>query len=285
MKPKETMTFEMNEIILRFPHLMEQILQKLDNEGFAKSREVARSLQTFIDTKMYSWLRIVKIPTILNSRNTYLHLAAKHGQIDMFKVILARETDKDLLNDSGFTPFLFTCLSGRVNIAKMLIKKSYELKIDLRRKNRYGDTAFHLACIGGKSELAELIMKNSDKLKVDVNEMNFNFESAFSYACQFGHFEIVKMILDKSEALNFKPYMKRLRLKTMNARYGFKLACSFGHINIVQMLLDRSEFRKLYLTAEDINAAFNKAFCDGYTDIVKLLIGQVRISQLINPLR
>ena len=277
------MTFEMNEIILRFPHLMEQIIQKLDNEGLAKSKEVARSLRTFIDLKMYPWLCIVKIPTILSSRNTYLHLAAKHGQIDTFKVILDRETDKDLLNDSGFTPFLVTCLSGHVNIAKMLIKKSYELKIDLRRKNRYGDTAFHLACIGGKSELAELLMKNSDKLKIDVNEMNFNFESAFNYACQFGHLEIVKMILDQSESLDFKPM--RLRLKTMNARYGFKSACSFGHINIVQTLLDRSEFRKFYLKAEDINVGFQKAFQNGHTDIVDLLMRHVRISQLICPLK
>lgn len=264
---------------------MEQILQKLDNEGLAKSREVTRLLQTFIDTKIYPWLRIVKIPTVLNEGNTYLHLAAKHGQIDLFKVILDRETDKDLMNNSGFTPFLFTCLSGHVNIAKMLIKKSCELKIDLRRKNRYGDTAFHLACIGGKSELAELIMKNSVKLKVDVNQMNFNFESAFSYACQFGYLEIVKMILDQLESLNSVKSV-RLRLKTMNARYGFKLACSFGHINIVQMLLDnRSEFCELYLTAEDINTGFNKAFCAGYTDIVDLLMRQVRISQLIYPLK
>ena len=277
------MTFEMNEIILRFPHLMEQIIQKLDNEGLAKTREVARSLQTFMDSKIYPWLRIVKIPTILNSRNTYLHLAAKHGQIDTFKVILDRETDKDLLNDSGFTPFLVTCLSGHVNIAKMLIKKCYILKIDLRRKNRYGDTAFHLACIGGKSELAELLIKNSDKLKIDVNQMNFNFESAFSYACQFGHLEIVKMILDNSGSLNFKPV--RLRLKAINARYGFKLAFTFGHINIVEMLLDRSEFCRLNLTAEDINAGFQKAFQNGHTDIVDLLMRHVRISQLICPLK
>ena len=95
------MTFEINEIMLRFPHLMDQILQKLANKGLAKSKEVARSLQTFIDIKMYLWLRIVKIPTILNEGNMYLHLAAKHGQINIFKVILESETDKDLSNDSG----------------------------------------------------------------------------------------------------------------------------------------------------------------------------------------
>ena len=135
----------------------------------------------------------------------------------------------------------------------------------------------------GHYQVVELIMKNSDKLKIDVNQMNFNFESAFSYACQFGHLEIVKMILDESESLNFKPV--RLRLKAMNARYGFKLACTFGRINIVEMLLDRSEFCKLNLTTEDINAGFQKAFQNGHTDIVDLLMRHVRISQLICPLK
>ena len=82
------MTFDINEIMLRFPHMMEQLLQKLDNEGLAKSREVTKTWQKFIDRKMYPWLRIVNIPTILSNGNTYLHLAAKHGQIDMFKVLI-----------------------------------------------------------------------------------------------------------------------------------------------------------------------------------------------------
>ena len=83
------MTFDINEIMLRFPHMMEQLLQKLDYKGLAKSREVSRTWQKFIDRKMYLWLRIVNIPTILSNGNTYLHLAAKHGQIDITNQYLA----------------------------------------------------------------------------------------------------------------------------------------------------------------------------------------------------
>ena len=255
------MTFDINEIMLRFPHMMEQLLQKLDNEGLAKSREVTKTWQKFIDRKMYPWLRIVNIPTILSNGNTYLHLAAEHGQIDMFKVILDSESDKNVMNRNGSTSFHIACWSGRVNIAEMLIHKSDELKIDLRRKNSNGNTALHLACIKGKSELAELIMKNSDKLTIDVNEMNYLQKSAFSYACQFGHLEIVKMILDQSESLN-----------PMIVIFGFHLACRFGHINIVEMLLERSEFRKLYLKFEDINTGYQKALYAGYKNICELLI-------------
>ena len=75
-------------VMLRFPHLAEQILQKLDNQGLAKSRKVVQAWQKFIDERDYPWLRIVNIPTVLAKRKTYLHLAAEHGQIDAFEMIL-----------------------------------------------------------------------------------------------------------------------------------------------------------------------------------------------------
>ena len=168
LKPKENPKLKMNNFMQRFPHLMEQILQKLDNKGLAKSREIARSWQKIIDTRMYLWLRIVKIPTILNGGNTYLHLAARNGQIGQFRDILDIEADKNPVNENGFTPFLVACHSGCVKITEMLLKKYDELKVDLSRKDKCGSTAFHLACIGGRYELAELIMKNLDKLKIDI---------------------------------------------------------------------------------------------------------------------
>ena len=60
----------MRELILRIPHLAEQIFQQLENEDLAKSREVEKLWQKFIDERNYPWLRIVNIPTILRDGNT-----------------------------------------------------------------------------------------------------------------------------------------------------------------------------------------------------------------------
>ena len=76
----------MNELIVRFPHLMKQIIQKMDNKGLTKSRVVARTWQEFIDEGNYPWLRIVKIPMTPRDRMgiyKYLYLAADYGQIDV----------------------------------------------------------------------------------------------------------------------------------------------------------------------------------------------------------
>jgi len=114
----------MRDLILRFPHVAEQIFQQLDNEGLAKSREVEKLWKKFIDERNYPWLRIVNIPTILQDRDTYMHLAAQYGQTDMFEIILDEEENKNAKNHDGETPFLVACSKGHLNIALMLLKKS-----------------------------------------------------------------------------------------------------------------------------------------------------------------
>ena len=245
---------------------MEQILQRLDNKGLAKSREIGRLWHRFIDTRMYSWLRIVNIPTILNRGNTYLHLAAKNGPIDMFEVILDIEDDKELENDNGLTPFFVACRYGRVKIAEMMMKKCDELKIDLSKTNSNGSTAFHFVCIGGKYELAELLMKNSDILKIDINEKNISFRTAFSYACQHGHLEIVEMLMKNFE--------------TIESINGYHLACSAGQKNIVKMLIDKPELLKLDLSLYGGNTGFHFANRRGHASIVKMLIDKAKFLKL-----
>ena len=240
--------------------MMEQILRRLDDKGLAKSKEIARLWQKCIDTRMYPWLRTVQIPTILKEGDTYLHLAAKYGQIDMFKVILDIGADKNLVNNNGLTPFHVACQYGWIKIAEMLIKKCDALKIDLSRRSRCRNTAFHFACMGGKYELAELIMKNSDNLNIDINEKNVYYKTGFDKACENGHLEIVEMLMKNSN----------VELSIM----GYHLACSAGHANIVKMLIVNSEFLKLDLSPEDnwVNTGFRNACFAGHTDIAQILI-------------
>ena len=118
----------MEQIILRFPHLAQQIFQILNNQGLSKCREGDRLWRTFIDKRNYPWIRIVNIPTILQLGKTYLHLAVRNGQIDMVETIM---------------------------------KNLGELAIDLNAKDLLGSTAFHLTCVFGKVKIAEIFVKKS----------------------------------------------------------------------------------------------------------------------------
>ena len=78
----------MQDLMVRIPHLSEQIFQKLNHKSLFKCREAARSWQNIIDGRNYPWLRIVTIPTMSKERHSYLHLAAESGQIEVFKTAL-----------------------------------------------------------------------------------------------------------------------------------------------------------------------------------------------------
>ena len=51
----------MDEAFLRFPHLPEQVFQKLDNKGLANSRVVGASWHNFIDARDYPWKRFQEV--------------------------------------------------------------------------------------------------------------------------------------------------------------------------------------------------------------------------------
>ena len=246
-----TQWLDMKIVILRFPHLAEKIFQKLDNEGLAKSREVKQVWQTFIDQRDYSWLRIVNIPNVLPKGNTFCHLAAKHGQIDVFEMLLNEDDNIDQKNDWDETPFIIACSKGHLNIVAMLLKKSDGLKINLNQRTNDNDfatrihytdvTGFHLACLNGHSEIAEMIMNASSRLKINLNIKDRWGTTAFLLACMNGHSKIAKTIINNSS---------KLQIDLSTEEYGQKDKM-FNCARVVEMLIEQSECHKIDLTTKN----------------------------------
>ena len=236
----------MKEFIIRFPHLMIQIIKKVDNKDLAKSREVTRTWQKFIDKENYPWLRIVKIPRILrDSTYTYLYLAASCGQIDTCEMILKIEGDENLFHNKGPSPFLVACHNGRVRVAEMFLKKLNKLKIILRKINN--------------ANLPDYLFKFEPSLIV---------ETGFRIACEAGHFKVVETMICKSVSLELN-----LAAKDVFGRTGFQLACHAGHTNIVDLMIDKSETVNFDLTAKDLGGStgFQHAVIFKNEDIINLI--------------
>ena len=51
----------MEEIMLRFPHLIDSILKEVDNKSLSKCREVDRSLCDYIDHQKFFWIRRIQM--------------------------------------------------------------------------------------------------------------------------------------------------------------------------------------------------------------------------------
>ena len=64
----------------------------------------------------------MNIPTILKNGNTYLHLAAKTGQIEAYKETLNEEEDKNIRNECDEIAFNIACKNGGIQIVHLLLK-------------------------------------------------------------------------------------------------------------------------------------------------------------------
>ena len=144
--------FQWNKIISSFPHIAEAIFERLDDQSLISCRLVEKSWKNLIDGRNYPWERIVK-KNDLEDGNTYLHLAAKYGQTEMFENIFNKETEKNPKNQWNETPFHFACKLGHFNIAEVIVKNSTKLNIDLNVKDCSGFTGFHLACNYGQTKV------------------------------------------------------------------------------------------------------------------------------------
>lgn len=221
----------MNELIVRFPHLMKQIIQKMDNKGLTKSRVVARTWQEFIDEGNYPWLRIVKIPMTPKDRMgiyKYLYLAADYGQIDMCEMILKSEGDENLFHYSVPSPYFIACHNGHLKTVEMLLKNLHELKIDLCRKSNNS-----------------IVLDQSETPKIGPLLKIMWLERGFLIACHAGRITIVKMLIDKSVPLELDFADQSF------GNTGFHLACQGGRTNVVELLLNKSESVNFDLTAKD----------------------------------
>ena len=157
----------MDKLMLRFPHLFEQIFGKLNTESLFKSREIAKSWKYFINERNYSWLCAVNIPRILQNRNTYLHLAAETGQIDVFKTALSEKEDKMIKNIYKETAFHLACRNGCLNIVEALLENIENIDINARDKKK--STGFILACQKGHVNVVKVLLKNAVAVEIDLN--------------------------------------------------------------------------------------------------------------------
>ena len=257
--------------------MAEKIFQQLDNKSLAKSREVESLWLKFIDQRNYPWLRIVNIPTILQNRNTYMHLAAQCGQTNMFEMILNEEDNKNAKNRFGVIPFSIACRKGHLKIALILLKKADDLKIDLSAKCEHGSTAFYEACYNGHLQIVDMIMKSSVELNIDLNTKHIEGTTAFQRACWYGHSETVEIILKNSSNTKID-----LNIKDDEGLTPFHYVCKEGRdgskkledcIRIVDMMIEQSEYVNLDLKAKDNNGRTGYQLAQKYrvTDVVNLI--------------
>ena len=127
---------KMEDIILIFPHIAKQVFEKLDNKDLANCRLVVKSWKNFIDQQNLPWTRIVvqKYCGYIGKyfgefQETPLHLAAKYGQFETFKMLCKDYEDINPMTEHKETPLEYTIKNDHLEFCQFIIANLKDNKI------------------------------------------------------------------------------------------------------------------------------------------------------------
>ena len=122
---------------------------------------------------------------------TPLHAAATHGKLEVCKLIIGNVIDKNPKNEKGDTPLHFAAQCSNFDICRFIIDNVSE-------KNPHGekgDTPLHWLALIGNTKLCKYIVENV----TDKNPINDSGVTPLHEAAAKNHLEICKLIVPKLE--------------------------------------------------------------------------------------
>ena len=128
--------------------------------------------------------------------NAPLHVAALHGDIELFKHIAVKTNNKSPKNCLGKTPLHLAAFKGHLQICKWYIK--YTEEVNIRDDN--GCTPLHDAAHGGQLETFKYLLDNGANSYFCANE--YGVVTTLHFAAKGGSYEICRLLVSKGMAVD-----------------------------------------------------------------------------------
>nr|7B6W_AAA Chain AAA, Alpha-1B adrenergic receptor,alpha1B adrenergic receptor,Alpha-1B adrenergic receptor,alpha1B adrenergic receptor,Alpha-1B adrenergic receptor,alpha1B adrenergic receptor,Alpha-1B adrenergic receptor,alpha1B adrenergic receptor [Homo sapiens] len=120
--------------------------------------------------------------------------AARKGQDDEVRILLANGADVNTADETGFTPLHLAAWEGHLGIVEVLLKNG----ADVNANDERGHTPLHLAAYTGHLEIVEVLLKNG----AGVNATDVIGTAPLHLAAMWGHLEIVEVLLKNGADVN-----------------------------------------------------------------------------------
>ena len=219
----------MEEVLVRFFHLGQQIFCEIDDQSFVNSRQVGRSWKMSIDTDDFAWTKITnKFPCDLETLP--LHIAAMTGQTEKFMKLLAEAEDKNPADKMGVTPYHLAAKNGHLQICHLIClyqMTSRESEINPPDKQKF--TPFHYAAESGHLSICKFFINTVS----NKNPKCVRGATPLHLATAKGHFEICKLIIENVDDKN--PKMEFDKWTPLH------LAALWGHFEIFQLIYSNTK--------------------------------------------
>ncbi|XP_022153567.1 ankyrin repeat-containing protein ITN1-like [Momordica charantia] len=194
--------------------------------------------------------------------NTALHLAVRHGRVELVKEILSLWPEAaEVENLKQETPFHEACREGEAQILRVLLDSPWGSSELIGRQNR---NLLFLACTKSHVEVVDILLNHRR-----IHHSSFDRVAGFLEATSRGHLGVVQQILQK--------FPKAARKVDENGFSGLHNACLSGHVDVVEYLLGRDPFMARQFTYSGYTP-LHLAAMNGKTQIIKVFLQRSRLS-------
>ena len=139
----------MEEVLLRFFYLGQQIFSQIDDKSFISCRHAGRSWKMNIDAEEFAWTKITKKFSCELGKNP-LHIAAMTGQTEKFVKLSNEDEDKNQKDINCVTPYHLAAKNGHLEIIHLIYQhlvSCADSEINPPDDHKY--TPFHYAAASG----------------------------------------------------------------------------------------------------------------------------------------
>ena len=245
----------MENICVRFPHLLEQINELLDNKSLVKCKEVSQTMSSIIkNQKSGTFITKRAIHSYIKNYKEFAEewkIVLKKLPMERLNVfgILVKDFYKAVPSRRGFqwSPMHIAAERGDIDFCKSIAKlgtiKSYKL------------SPLYFSAQAGHLEVSEFLYKEFE------DKQNRRISGCVQHmAAKNGHLQVYKFLHEKTNEIN--PIMQK-QITPLH------LAAQYGHFDICKYICDNTVFVKPFRS--DWNTPLTLAVHRGHIKIVRLL--------------
>ncbi|KAK7284237.1 hypothetical protein RJT34_18979 [Clitoria ternatea] len=209
--------------------------------------------------------------------DTELHLAARRGDVDSVRQILAEidslmmgtsDFDEEVahvrsaifneVNDLGETPLFVAAEKGHLDVVKQLLPHSTTEA--LSSKNCSGLSPLHIAANQGHHAIVQVLLDHDPGLIKTLSQSN---ATPLISAATRGHTDVVKLLLSHDPS--------QLEISRSNGKNALHLAARQGHVDVVKILLEKDS-QLARRTDKKGQTALHMAVKGVSSEVVKLIL-------------
>ena len=234
----------MKNVLLRFPHLGQQIFQILDNQDLNKCLEVSRYCKTFIEDQKFIWIKIIVGMTNIDvplsrSESSFLeNLLKKSNRKDIQEMHTVAKSKQQKSWHSNVFHFAF--LYGQTEILKKLFNSSRsELATGIKRVMK--QIIIYHAAERGDMEIVQFMIQTQNPGEINYGYCDCsNGNTPLHIAAENGQLSFCQLIIPYLTDKNPRGYING----RFDRRSPLDLAALNGHLDVFKLFFENNDDEK-----------------------------------------